>query len=107
MSKKEEKMQFASQNRLRFTSEALENLLLRLLGHPEALITDLSSLRDFCSFDADKAEGVGNVPGYYIFKNRIMKKGINVFLDEERNNRENWEERILEVRAVPFTSGPA
>jgi hypothetical protein len=90
-------IEWAPREKLRFLG-ALETFLLKLLRYPEALITDESSLWDFCLFDSEDAIGRSNKPGYYLFKKKFRRGGFPFILDEDPK----WEERIIESRALPF-----
>jgi hypothetical protein len=90
----------APRDRIRFVAK-IEKLILRILGHPEALVTDESLLSDFCLFDSDRAVRPGKRTGYFVFKLRRLKKGIQPGLSAHLDP-ENFEEFETETRAIPF-----
>lgn len=71
----------------------IEEYLLRLLRHPDALVSDLSLLRDFSINDSDDAISPGSKPGYYIFE-RTFRRG-------PLNSRTKWKTERYETRAYP------
>ncbi|MGA3212858.1 MAG: hypothetical protein ABSD20_16245 [Terriglobales bacterium] len=77
----------------------LRAVLLILLRHPEALVTDESRLWDFCSDDSDEAKRPGSKPGYFIFEHRYFKHSK---VGANRRNPEHFETMVIESRAVPF-----
>ena len=62
-------IEFAPREKLRFLKH-VEELLLRILRQPEALVSDESTLWDFCVNDADDAIGPGERSGTYLFKRK-------------------------------------
>jgi hypothetical protein len=90
-------IEFAKRGKLRFL-QSIESLLLRILRHPEALVTDESTLWDFCIDDADDAIGPGQKCGSYLFKRRFfLGNALTILRDSSQ-----WQEEIYEARAVPF-----
>jgi len=79
----------APRDRLRFTEE-IEALVLRILRHPEALVSDESLLWDFCVHDSKDGRPSGRGPLWCFFKTQ-WRKGDS-----------NWQEKTIEARAVPF-----
>lgn len=90
-------IEFAPREKLRFV-EHIEQLVLKLLRHPEALVSDESTLWDFCINDADDAIGPGKGWASYLFKRKFYRGKA---LDGLRNET-LWQEVEYEARAVPF-----
>lgn len=97
IAKKSMKIEMAPRDKLRFLGE-LETFLLEILRHPEALITDESSLWDFCTYDSEQAVGFGSKPGHFLFRQRYRRGGFPY----DPTDGSQWEETTIEVRALPF-----
>jgi len=76
----------------------METLLLRLLRHPEAFVSDETSLWDFCSEDADRAKRPGRRPHWYWFE-RKWRNGASL---EDLTSENEWKTTTYEARAIPF-----
>lgn len=87
----------APREKLRFLKH-VESVLLQILRHPEALVTDESSLRDFSINDSDDAIGLGKGCSTFLFRRKFYRG--NAF--EGLRDESNWQEEIYEARAVPF-----
>ncbi|MBP7284946.1 MAG: hypothetical protein KBA66_25390 [Leptospiraceae bacterium] len=64
------KFDLAPQERLLFVRKLLPIFLEKILGHPEALVTDESRIYDFTENDIDDSIGKGKKAGHYLFKRR-------------------------------------
>ena len=75
---KEIKFEIAPREQLLFLEKLEEIFLDKILGHPEALVTDESLIFDFCTFDIEHSIGKGKKAGTNIFKyyKRIPKKDL-------------------------------
>ena len=63
-------IELAPQEQLLFVEKLLTIFLDRILGHPEALVTDESRIYDFTENDIDDSIGKGKKAGHYLFKRR-------------------------------------
>ncbi|MBS0619364.1 MAG: hypothetical protein JSR44_14345 [Spirochaetes bacterium] len=85
------KIKLASQEALRFVGAIADQFLEEVLDHPEALVTDLSTLHDFCDYDAEKAIGPGKKSGTFRFR---IRRRLSTNAD--------WEEIEIETEAKFF-----
>ena len=92
----------APQEQIRFVEWFLP-VFLKLIQQPDAWVTDLSSLWDFCQLDADDAEKPGTRLHYFIFRQRIWRKINSVPpFDAQNESDPGWREEVFEARAVPY-----
>src|SRR3712207_1892375 len=83
------KFEIAPREKLRFLIQ-IEAIVLRILRHPEALVSDESRLSDFGFWSSDWAARPGKKPHYFVFQTRHRRPGKPEFMIER------------EMRAVPF-----
>ena len=95
---KKVKFEFAPREKILFLG-SIEALVLRLLHHPEALVSDESLIWDFCVEDADRAISPALRPHYYIFERTFRRGPFNI---ENLNDKSKWETERYEAKALPF-----
>jgi hypothetical protein len=94
--------EIAPQEQLRFVEKLLDVFLDRVLDHPEAIVTDLTVIRHFTSYDIEDSIGKGTKPGHYLFKQRVWRKvnpdgSINL---HKPKSVDDYKEEIIEVKAI-------
>ncbi len=88
---KKVKITIASQEQLLFMKSILPIFLDKILGHPEALVTDKTNISDFSGFSVEDSVGKGIKPGHYLFKYMVSK-----------GNKKNFKEIIFECKAIHY-----
>ncbi len=66
-------IELASQEQLLFVKKLLPIFLDKILGHPEALVTDLTKINHFTESGIEESIGKGKKPGHYLFRRLLQK----------------------------------
>jgi len=95
-------IEFAPQEQLLFVRNLLPIFLDTIIGHPEALVTDLTKISHFINFDIEDSIGKGKKPGYYLFSLKIRRRKnqdgtINLHQPE---SDADYKEEIWERKAI-------
>ncbi|HMV42909.1 MAG TPA: hypothetical protein PK079_24855 [Leptospiraceae bacterium] len=92
------KIELAPQEQLLFVRKLLPIFLDRILGHPEALVTDMTKVTHFVNYDIEESIGKGSKPGHYLFK--IQYKVVRKNVIALRESGEEYEDVIWDIKAI-------
>ncbi|MBP9887169.1 MAG: hypothetical protein KBF93_12785 [Leptospiraceae bacterium] len=96
------KFDLAPQEQLIFVRKLLPIFLDKILGHPEALVTDLTKITHFTNRDIEDSIGKGSKPGHYLFKLKIWRrknKDGTINLHKPQSD-DDYKEEIWERKAI-------
>ena len=93
------KIEMAPTLKVELVARLADVFLEKVIGHPEAFISDMSHISDFFMYPKERAKGLGTKKGTMQFKMKYMTGGVAALSSKNKK----WLEKVIEIKPDPST----